>query len=150
MTDENARTYPLVNPGGNKRVLVIDDVCIILDVIGIMLQMEGYEVVTATDVPTALERVEKTCPDLILLDMMMPNMSGYQFIQLFRQHNPQNVCIPIILLTVKLYTEDEIERLGVAGYLRKPFHRKELIDKLNELLSDPNESAFFRRARVSG
>lgn len=150
MTDENSRTYPLVDPGGNKRVLVIDDMCIMLDLIEIMLQMEGYEVVTATDVPTALERIEKTCPDLILLDMMMPKISGYEFIQQFRQHNYQNVCIPIILLTVKLYTEDEIERLGVSGYLRKPFHRKELIDKLNELLSDPNESAFSRRARKSG
>ncbi len=144
MTDENARTYPPVNTGGNKRVLVIDDMHVMLDLVEIMLQMEGYEVVTATDVPTALEHIEKTCPDLILLDMMMPKMSGNDFIQQFRQRHCQNVSAPIILLTVKLYTEDEIERLGVAGYLRKPFHRKELVDKLNELLGDPSDSASKR------
>ncbi len=80
-----------------KRVLVIDDIAIILDLAEYMLQMAGYEVATALDAPTALAQIETTTPDLILLDVMMPHMSGYDFIEQLRQ---RHIPIPIILLTV--------------------------------------------------
>ncbi len=59
-----------------KRVLVIDDIGIILDLVAFLLQMDGYEVVTATDAASALAQIETTKPDLILLDVMMPKSSG--------------------------------------------------------------------------
>lgn len=125
-----------------KRVLVIDDIGVILDLVAFLLQMDGYEVVTATDAATALAQMETTKPDLIFLDVMMPNMNGYEFIAQLRQRQNQHVTIPIILLTVKEHTPEEVKQLGVAGYLRKPFHRSELLTKIHELLSDPNGSTF--------
>jgi DNA-binding response OmpR family regulator len=116
-----------------KRVLVIDDIGVILDLVKYMVQMAGYEVMTAADAPTALGQIETITPDLILLDIMMPKMSGYAFIEQLRQ---RHLPIPIILLTVKEHTPEELEQLGVAGYLRKPFHCNELLSKLHELLND--------------
>ncbi len=120
-----------------KRVLVIDDAVGILDVVTIMLEMEGYEVVTALDASIALARIETTAPDLILLDVVLPTMSGYECIEQLGQHHD---AIPIILFTVLKHTPEEVEQLGVAGYLRKPFHRSELLHKIKELLGDPYES----------
>jgi DNA-binding response OmpR family regulator len=117
-------------------VLVIDDIGVILDLVKSILQMGGYDVVTATDAASALAQIEKTKPDLILLDIMMPNISGYDFIVQLRQRQNHYAAIPIMLLTVRKHTPEEIEQLGVAGYLRKPFHPKELLSKIEELLSD--------------
>ena len=119
-----------------KRVLVIDDIGVILDLVKSLLQMGGYDVVTATDAASALVQIEKTKPDLILLDIMMPNISGYDFIIQLRQRQNHYAAIPIMLLTVWKHTPEEIKQLGVAGYLRKPFHPKELLSKIEELLSN--------------
>ncbi len=118
-----------------KRVLVIDDIGIILDLAKEILQRAGYEVMTASDALTALAQMETTAPDLILLDVMIPHMSGYDFIDELRQRHH---AIPIILLTVKKHTPEELEQLGVAGYLRKPFHRSELLRQIKELLGTPS------------
>ena len=117
-----------------KRVLVIDDAVGILDVVIIMLEMEGYEVVTALNAAIALARIETAAPDLILLDVALPTMSGYECIEQLRQHH---AATPIIQFTVLKHTPEEVEQLGVAGYLRKPFHRSELLHKVKELLVDP-------------
>ncbi len=119
-----------------KRVLVIDDIGVILDLVEFLLQTEGYDVVTATDAAYALAQIEATKPDLILLDIIMPNMNGYEFIAQLRQRQNHHATIPIMLLTMKEHTPEEVEQLGVAGYLRKPFHQKELLSKIEEFLSD--------------
>jgi DNA-binding response OmpR family regulator len=124
----------------SKQVLIIDDICAVLDLVEDILQMAGYEVVSARDAPTALVRLETTTPDLILLDVMMPHMSGYECIEQLRQRHQ---AIPIVLLTVKKHTPEEIEQLGVAGYLRKPFRHQELLSMLTALLSDPHTSSIL-------
>ena len=124
----------------SKQVLIIDDICAMLDLVEDILQMAGYEVMTASDARTALAQLETTTPDLILLDVMMPRMSGYECIEQLRHRHR---AIPIILLTVKKHTPEEIEQLGVAGYLRKPFHHQELLSMLTELLSDPHTSSIL-------
>jgi DNA-binding response OmpR family regulator len=120
-----------------KRVLVIDDICIMLDLLEYMLHLAGYQVVTARDALTALAQIETLHPDLIVLDIMMPTMNGYEFIEQLR-HRHQ--AIPIVLLTVKEHTPEEVERLGVAGYLRKPFHQSELLHQVKALLGDAHKS----------
>ena len=95
--------------------------------------MAGYEVMTASNAPIALARLETTAPDLILLDVKMPHRSGYECIEQLRHRHR---AIPIVLLTVKKHTPEEIEQLGVAGYLRKPFRHRELLSMLTALLSD--------------
>jgi two-component system, OmpR family, response regulator len=120
-----------------KRVLVINDIPLILDLVAYVVQMAGYEVTPVSDAHTALEQIETTTPDLILLDVMMPQMSGYQFIEELRERHQT---IPIVLLTVKEHTPEEVEHLGVAGHLRKPFRQSELLSLLHKLLSDPHKS----------
>jgi DNA-binding response OmpR family regulator len=118
-----------------KRILVIDDTPAILDLLQSMLDGRGYEVMTTTDGRSALELIKIRRPDLILLDLSMPIMSGYEFIEHFRQRYPHDGSIPIILFTAHQLTPHEIERLEVAGYLQKPFHLRELLNKISGLLS---------------
>ena len=118
-----------------KRILVIDDNPALLDLVQSMLQLKGYEVMTTTDGRSALEQIRIMEPDLILLDLSMPIMSGYEFIEQFRQCYQQYRSIPIILFTAQKLTQDEIERLEVAGYLQKPIHWRELLNKISGLLS---------------
>jgi len=115
-------------------ILVIDDIPAVLDVVQSVLERESYEVITATDGSSALEQIKIRMPDLILLDLSMPIMNGYEFIEQFRQRYQQAESIPIILLTALKLTHNEIERLKVAGYLQKPFHRKDLLSRISELL----------------
>jgi len=119
-----------------KRILVIDDAPDILDLLQNVLEREGYEVITATDGRSALEQIMRMVPDLILLDLSMPVMNGYEFIEQFRQRDQQNWSISIILLTAHKLAQDEIERLGVVSYLQKPFRWKELLHKISGLLSN--------------
>ncbi len=77
-----------------KRVLVIDDIGVILDLVEFLLQKGGYDVMTATDAASALAQIEKITPDLILLDIMMPDISGYEFIAQLRQHQNHYASIP--------------------------------------------------------
>jgi CheY-like chemotaxis protein len=118
-----------------KRILVIDDNLVILDLLQSMLQERGYEVMITTDGCSALELIKIRRPDLILLDLSMPIMSGYEFIEHFRQRYQAYGSIPIILFTAHQLPLHEIERLEVAGYLQKPFHLKELLYTISGLLS---------------
>ncbi len=118
-----------------KRILVIDDTPAILELLQSILQGRGYEVMATTDGRSALEQIKGREPDLILLDVSMPIMSGYEFIEHFRRRYQHYGSIPIILFTAQKLTQHEIERLEVAGYLQKPFHLKELLNKISGLLS---------------
>jgi two-component system, OmpR family, response regulator len=117
-----------------KRILVIDDNLAILDLLQSLLQGIGYEVMTTTDGRSALELIKIRRPDLILLDVFMPIMSGYEFIEHFRQQDQAYESIPIMLITAQQLPLHEIKRLEVAGYLQKPFHLKELLNKISGLL----------------
>ena len=119
-----------------KRILVIDDAPDILDLVQNMLEQEGYEVIATTNGRSALEQIMTIEPDLIVLDLFMPVMDGYEFIVQLRQRDQQKGSIPIILLTAHKLAQDEIERLGVAGYFQKPFRQRELLHKINGLLSN--------------
>jgi two-component system, sensor histidine kinase and response regulator len=127
-----------------KRILVIDDAPDIRDLLQTVLEQEGYEVITAPDGRSALKQIMRTEPDLILLDLFMPIMNGYEFIEQLRQRDQHNRSIPIMLLTAHKLSQQEFERLGVVSYLQKPFRQKELLKKISGLLSDwrrysPNE-----------
>ncbi len=87
-----------------KRVLVIDDIGVILDLVEFLLQKGGYEVATATDAASALAQIEKITPDLILLDIMMPDISGYEFIAQLRQHQNHYASIRVDTKAASCYT----------------------------------------------
>jgi len=111
-----------------KRILVVEDHESLLSAIRDILEAEGCTVFTATDGIQALERMEESCPDLILADIMMPRMDGHELYAEIRAR-PQWVQIPFIFLTAKAERADILKgkELGAEDYLTKPFDPQELV-----------------------
>ena len=112
----------------NPAVLLVDDVPKNLQVLGSTLSKEGYRIAAAMNGKKALEMIEKTRPDLILLDVMMPEMDGFETCQILKSR-PETRDIPVIFLTAKTETEDIIKgfELGAVDYISKPFNSSELL-----------------------
>ena len=110
-----------------KRLLVVDDDPGLLLAVSDTLRAEGYDVATARRGADALVRVAETLPDLIISDIRMPGMDGYQLVRNLRS-NARTRLVPIVFLTAKDETADRIEgfRTGVDAYITKPFDSEEL------------------------
>jgi DNA-binding response OmpR family regulator len=115
-----------------KTILVVDDNANIHDLVREYLEAEGFHVIIATNGQEALYAARQDKPDLILLDIMMPEMSGYDFVKTYRKERG----IPIILLTAKLDETDKVLglELGADDYVTKPFGMKELAARINAVL----------------
>lgn len=115
-----------------KTILVVDDKANIRNLVREYLSEEGFRVVIATDGREALYTARQEKPDLILLDIMMPEMSGYDFLKVYRKERET----PIILLTAKLDETDKVLglELGADDYVTKPFGMKELVARINAVL----------------
>jgi diguanylate cyclase (GGDEF)-like protein len=115
------------------RVLVVDDDRNLRKIISTNLELAGYAVVTASDGREALEKIEQDVPDLLLLDLMMPFMDGYEVAKRVRSHpNPSIANVPIIILTAKGETEDKLKgfEAGADDYITKPFGPRELLARV--------------------
>lgn len=115
-----------------KTILVVDDKANIRNLVREYLNEEGFRVVTAADGREALYSARQEKPDLILLDIMMSEMSGYDFIKAYRRERET----PIILLTAKLDETDKVLglELGADDYVTKPFGMKELVARIHAVL----------------
>jgi len=111
-----------------KKILAVDDEKHIVRLVQVNLERAGYEVVTANDGKEALEKVESEKPDLLVLDVMMPYMDGFEVLQSLRR-NPGTRDIPVIMLTAKAQDADVFKgwQSGVDCYLTKPFNPMELL-----------------------
>lgn len=111
-----------------RKILAVDDEKHIVRLVQVNLERQGYEVVTANDGKEALEKVESERPDLVVLDVMMPYMDGFEVLQNLRR-NPSTRDIPVIMLTAKAQDADVFKgwQSGVDCYLTKPFNPMELI-----------------------
>ncbi len=109
-------------------ILVLDDNCDFLMNIELILEMEGYQVLSACNGLEALALLERTKPDLIISDIMMPEMDGYEFFQRVRR-NPELLTVPFIFLSAKGEREDIRfgKQLGVDDYLTKPLEPEDLL-----------------------
>lgn len=114
-------------------ILVVDDIADNANLLKVLLELEGYQVMTASDGPAALEAVQNHIPDLILLDVMMPEMSGPEVVQQLQQ-NPRLSQIPILLITG--YDQDDLmlRQAGISGIIRKPFDFEQLLSQVSRLL----------------
>lgn len=124
-----------------KRILVVDDEVYIAHILEFSLGMEGYEVVSATGGDEALAKANELLPDLVVLDIMMPEMDGYETCARLRA-DERFADLPVIMLTAKHGAEDR-ERgaeVGANAYITKPFRPVELIDKIKELLETTPDS----------
>jgi DNA-binding response OmpR family regulator len=117
------------------KVVVVEDESEMLDIIGVNLEQSGYEVVRARDGLEGYEAVESSGPDAVILDLNLPNMSGFRLARLLRR-DPRWKQLPLIVATA--FTFEEVEDLaneGVDGFITKPFDPADLVSKLEYILS---------------
>lgn len=117
---------------GKQRILIADDESNIAELISLYLTKEGYETQKAGDGKEAFRMVQSFNPDLIILDIMMPEMDGYEFCREVRKSST----VPIIMLTAKGETFDKVLglELGADDYMVKPFDTKELVARVKAVL----------------
>lgn len=122
-----------------KKILVVDDEEDILSMVRMRLEATGYEVVTAGDGNTAYDKAKTECPDLIVLDLSLPGMDGYNVCRLLKFDEKYRY-IPVIMLTAKSQQEDKEwgAKVGADLYMTKPFEAKELLDRIKDLLERKN------------
>ncbi len=122
-----------LNEHGQHRVVVVDDDRNLRKIIATNLELAGFFVESAADGREALEKIEAVMPDIVLLDLMMPFMDGYEVARRIRGHqNPTIANVPIIILTAKGETEDKLRgfEAGADDYITKPFGPQELLARV--------------------
>jgi len=121
--------------GTQKKILIVDDETINLDFFDVMLSKLGFTVEKATDGVAALEKVKKFFPDLILLDNIMPRMSGWELTRILK-NDPKYKEIPIVMFSAMDDVKDKIEgfELGVDDYITKPFNFSEVLARIRAVL----------------
>ena len=117
------------------RILVVDDEIYIVHILDFSLGMEGYEVLTALDGEQAVEKARAEHPDLIVLDIMMPKLDGYETCKLLKAEAGTRD-IPVILLSAKGRNVDQKIgfEVGADDYITKPFSPRKLVERINALL----------------
>jgi DNA-binding response OmpR family regulator len=137
-------------PAKKTTILTADDDPQLLRLIARNLELEGYEVVVASDGKQALEQIEQKVPDLVLLDVMMPRMDGFTVCQRVREFS----AVPIILVTARGQDQDKVRGLdlGADDYLTKPFSVDELLARVRAVLRraqfTPNEHTHAMRTTI--
>jgi len=118
-----------------KKILVVDDEPDVTELVAYNLKAKGFHVETLNDATASIAKARNYHPDLIILDIMMPHLSGIQICRIFRNDN-KLARIPIIFLTAKAEPQDRIEGLesGADDYLSKPFSPKELMLRVESIL----------------
>jgi two-component system, OmpR family, response regulator len=125
----------ITNPG-TPRVLVVDDEEHITELLSMGLSMAGFEVERAATGRAALTAIERQRPDLVVLDVMLPDLDGFTVAKRLRQTEGAGTRVPVIFLTARDATTDKIEglRLGSDDYMTKPFSVAELIERVKAVL----------------
>jgi two-component system alkaline phosphatase synthesis response regulator PhoP len=124
-----------------KKILAVDDERHIVRLVQINLMKEGYEVVTANNGREALEMIASEKPDLVVMDVMMPEMDGFEALEKMKA-DPATANIPIIMLTAKAQDADVFSgwQKGADLYLTKPFNPTELLTFVKRIFSSQEES----------
>jgi DNA-binding response OmpR family regulator len=124
--------------GMSARILVVDDDPEIVNLFAYALRRAGYQVEGVLDGRAALERARQAPPDLILLDVMMPGIDGYEVARRLRAE-AATAAIPIVMLTARALIADQVEGLqaGANSYLVKPVTPSVLVNRVKEILATP-------------
>lgn len=119
------------------RILLVEDEHHVRDIAKIVLELEGFEVIEAENGRKALDVLEKDTPDLIITDIMMPEMDGVEFFLTLKESD-RTSSLPVIVLTVKSQFEDikYASLLGMDEYMTKPFDPRDLVKRVRKLLKD--------------
>lgn len=116
----------------NKRILVVDDEERIVRFIRLNLEQDGFQVEEAFTGKGAMDKLRQTLPDLILLDVMLPDIDGFQVLSMVRENHD----VPVIMLTAKTEEDDRVRglELGADDYVTKPFSPRELVSRVRAVL----------------
>jgi two-component system KDP operon response regulator KdpE len=119
-------------PATDKLILVVDDEPRMIQFIRMNLELEGYRVIQASNGLEALDKVRDELPDLVIMDVMMPDLDGFETLRILRETSD----VPVIMLTVKAEEDDIVRglRLGADDYVTKPFSPRELSSRVEALL----------------
>jgi DNA-binding response OmpR family regulator len=123
-------------PMSTQKILLVDDEEDILEFLELILEEQGYSVVRANSGRQALEAAQLHRPELILLDIMMPEMDGWEVLKLLKA-DEEVAHIPVAMLTARTEMKDKIQGIqeGAIDYICKPFATKELLEKLNVIFA---------------
>jgi two-component system OmpR family response regulator len=121
---------------GMARVLVVDDEPHIAELVSVALRYSGFDVSSAATGREALSEVRRARPDLVVLDVMLPDLDGFEVAKRIRQEDGSVDRLPVIFLTARDTTADKVEGLGLGGddYVTKPFSLEELIARVQAVL----------------
>lgn len=133
--------------GSPIRVLVVDDEAVLAEMVSMALKYEGWATVTAADGAEALAAAQQERPDAVVLDVMLPDMSGLDVLVALRERIPN---LPVLFLTAKDELEDRIAGLSAGGddYVTKPFSLEELVLRLRALLRRTGVSVEDNHAKI--
>jgi DNA-binding response OmpR family regulator len=123
---------------GKLTVLVIDDDPVILELLRVNFEIEGFDVICATDGEEGFRRAQADHPDVVISDIMMPRRDGLQLLNDLKS-DPETQGLPVILLSAKAQ-RNEVQQgldMGADDYITKPFDPLELIDRLNAVMTRP-------------
>ena len=125
-----------MNSGPRHKILITDDDPVIIELLQVNLEFEGYDVITAADGLEAVERAARDLPDLVILDIMMPRMDGWTA-RAEMMKDPKTAEIPVIFLSARAQQADLRKgyESGVAAYVTKPFEPVELLDLIEQILN---------------
>jgi DNA-binding response OmpR family regulator len=121
-------------------VLVVDDEPNILLSLEFLMQQAGFSVATAADAGQALEQINRQCPDLLLLDISLPGMSGFDLLERLRADDATQA-LPVIMLTAhgREVEKEKGMALGANDYVTKPFSTRELVNRVQALLAEQQQ-----------
>ena len=120
--------------GEGKRVLIIEDEPNIIEAVRFILSRDGWAVDTHSDGATALAAVARRMPDVIILDAMLPNRSGFEILRDLREQ-PDTAEVPVLMLTARGQAKDRerAQEAGVSHYMTKPFSNAEVLERVRAL-----------------
>ena len=129
-----------------QKVLVCDDERHIVRLIQVNLERQGYTVVTAFDGKEGLEKIQSEKPNMVVLDVMMPYMDGFEVLKALRRE-PETENLPVIMLTAKAQDKDVFEgyHYGADMYLTKPFNPMELVTFVKRILGGTEDTSGPKR-----
>ena len=133
--------------GSPISILVVDDESVLAEMVSMALRYEGWETTTALDGASAVTAARDNRPDAVVLDVMLPDMSGLDVLRKIRENNPN---LPVLLLTAKDAVEDRIAGLSAGGddYVTKPFSLEEVVLRLRGLLRRTGVSVESGNAKI--
>jgi two-component system alkaline phosphatase synthesis response regulator PhoP len=123
--------------GNNKRILVVDDSYTISEFVGIRLSEAGYTVFKAADGAEGFKKIKELKPDLVILDIKLPDMEGFEVCRLSKA-DPQTRHIPVVFLSASTQQHDlqMAESVGADGFVAKPYEGKGLLEEVKKFLKD--------------